>query len=59
MSNGEVLQSQRLTPTDNPQQNDHDGDYEQNVDKPAQRVGREQAQQPQNNEYDRNGIKHE
>ena len=49
---------QRLAAADDAQQDDHDGDDEQNMDEAAYRVGTDQTDQPQNNEYGCNGIEH-
>jgi hypothetical protein len=43
---------------DDAQQDDHDGDDQQDVDETADGVGTDQADQPQDNEYDCNGIEH-
>jgi hypothetical protein len=43
---------------DHAQQDDDDGDYQQDMDKPAYGVRTDQADQPQDEEYDCNGIEH-
>jgi hypothetical protein len=46
-----------LTP-DHPQQNGNDGDYEQNMDKSVHCVRCDDTQEPKDDEYDGNSIKH-
>jgi hypothetical protein len=46
------------TPND-PQQDDHDGDHQQNVNKATHGVRRDQTQQPQDEHHYGNGIEHD
>jgi hypothetical protein len=50
---------QWLLPINQTQQNDNDGDYDQNVDKTAQGIRGDDAKQPQNDQYNGDGIEHD
>src|SRR3954469_3484218 len=41
-----VIDSDRISPADDPEQDDHDRDYQQNVDEPAHGVGGDEPQGP-------------
>jgi hypothetical protein len=45
--------------SDDSQQDNHDGNYQQNVNETAHGVGSNQPQQPQDEHYYCNGIEHE
>jgi hypothetical protein len=50
--------SQGLAAANDTQQDDHDSDYQQNVDETANGIRADQTDQPQDYEYDCNGIEH-
>src|SRR5258705_7352058 len=41
-----VIDSDRISPADDPEQDDHDRDYQQDVDEPSHGVGGNQSQGP-------------
>src|SRR5216684_802014 len=41
-----VIDSDRISPVDDPDQDDHDRDYQQDVDEPAHGVGRDESEGP-------------
>ena len=49
---------QRTSALDDPEQNDNDCDDEQNVDEPVHRHGRQEAEEPENDEYDSERPQH-
>ena len=52
------MSSQGLATTNDTQQDDHDGDHQQNMDKAADGSRTDQTDQPENYEYYCNGIEH-
>ncbi len=50
--------SQGLAAADDAQQDDHNGDHQQNMDETADGIRTDQSDQPQDYEYDCDGVKH-
>lgn len=50
---------QRTSSTDDPEQDDHNGDYQKNMDETAERVRSDQSKNPQNKKNNCNCIKHD
>jgi hypothetical protein len=50
---------QRRSTADKPYQDHHHRNDQQNMDKAAKCIGRHQTKQPQNNEHNSDGIKHD
>jgi hypothetical protein len=50
---------QRLSPADDPEQDNHDGNYQKHVNETANGVGSDQSQQPQDEKNDSNGVQHD
>ena len=50
--------SDRTSPADHPEQDDHDRDHQQDVDEAAHGEGRNEAQRPQDEKHDSNGVEH-
>ena len=50
--------SNDAAPADDPEQDDDDGNHDEDVDEPAQRVGSDQPQKPQDDQNDGNGVQH-
>jgi hypothetical protein len=56
---GAPKSSKRALTADDPEQDNDDGDDQQDVNKAAQRVGGDQAEQPEDDQNDCNGIEHD
>jgi hypothetical protein len=50
--------SERFSPADDTQEDQHNGYHQQDVDETADSIGTDQANQPKNDEYYCNGIEH-
>src|ERR1035437_283477 len=55
---GSAPWSERTAPADDSEQDYHDGDNQENMDEAAHGVGSHQAQEPQDDQNDGDGIKH-
>lgn len=55
---GAMQISERILAANDAYQYDDDRDHQEDVDKPAERVRRDDAQEPQDEKYDRNSDQH-
>jgi hypothetical protein len=53
-----VIQLKRTSTADDSQQDNHNGDYQKDVDKTTQGIGRDQSKYPQDKQNNSNRIKH-